>query len=112
MQRCVAQLNRKSTIGLENMTSVHAAVANSTAKTVIVEKIGNTVDINVGIKLASAVSAYQVLFYLPAGYRPTTIKYVRPGSNPTITIDSQGKVQVQGDYATNVFITFGRTYTL
>ena len=37
------------------MTGVHEAVANSTAKTIIIEKVGNVVDINVNVRLASAV---------------------------------------------------------
>lgn len=109
------ELIRKSTIGLESMTEVHTAVSNSTAKEITVCKIGNIVDINVSVKLASAVSAYQVLFTLPDGYRPSKkIQVAAAGTSakPYLIILTNGKVQVQGNYAVNEYVVFGRTYTL
>lgn len=107
------QLNRKSTIGLESMTGVHAAIANSTSKTISVEKIGNIVDINVSVKLASAISAYQVIFTLPEGYRPIMSKQIATGNNnPYLILSSNGKAQVQGDYTANHYLIFGTSYIL
>lgn len=97
------------------MTEVYAAVANSTAKVITVCKVGNIVDINVSVKLTSAVSAYQVLFTLPAEYRPSEkIQIAAAGTSakPYLIIMTNGKVQVQGAYAANEFVVFGRTYVL
>lgn len=105
--------NSKLIIGFESMTGVHEAVANSTAKTIIIEKVGNVVDINVNVRLASAVSAYQVFFTLPVGYRPKITKYARVGTHPTVSINAEtGKVQAQGNYASGAYLTFGRSYIL
>ena len=109
----LAQLNSKLIIGFESMTGVHEAVANSTAKTIIIEKVGNVVDINVNVRLASAVSAYQVFFTLPVGYRPKITKYARVGTHPTVSINAEtGKVQAQGNYASGAYLTIGRSYII
>lgn len=97
------------------MTEIHTAVANSTNKEIAVSKIGNVVSINMSIKLASAVSAYQILFTLPADYRPSgkvQIAAAGTGANPYLIVMTNGKVQVQGAYAANEFVVFGRTYIL
>ncbi|MEZ3435748.1 MAG: hypothetical protein K1W34_14230 [Lachnospiraceae bacterium] len=97
------------------MTEVHTAVANSTAKEITVSKIGNMVDLNLSVKLASAISAYQVLFTLPAEYRPSKkIQIAAAGTSakPYLIVMTNGKVQVQGAYAANEFVVFGRTYIL
>lgn len=109
---CTALLNRKLSIGLESVTAVHAAITNSTSKTISIQKLGNVMDINVAVKLASAISAYQYLFTLPSRYIPSEQKQVRVGSMPSVTIMTNGKVQVQGDYAANAWISFGRSYIL